>query len=857
MQSVKCIPIVKAFQWPLLVAVAPILLSSSGFAQFSGPCGENDCSITITSLDPLVEVVDITRPVVTHPRFNYGNLQPDDKITVIDAGGCVQTGGQGLTWKRYANPDGPKSDHLYFGSMELPGVLAKTRFRDLMGKTIEIPPGISPSLILYYEDDYYPDNGYYNPDPGTADQCLGADGGPAHVTLTIVHARTPVPRRTRTPVQPQEGPPLPWDLVALIQPDNPLRSDDNNFLLNPRWFWQTPGASQPPSSLNASSFPTNAKTRTDANLALAAATDPRLSGALNSTFITPLGGPIVCNGLHVNWTAVTYTGKLHWDGHSCGRPFGDDDYNIDIVGPTVLFTSFLAGGTSENSHGIHGEFAANETIDKFGQSSWWRRFHEAADADRTTNFLGICADSENGEGSHGGALIEGHDAVMTGLMGIDTVEHGNLLTRKPGAKAELHPVYALAIREAKIPNPADDAWAVFVRNWGNEGECSELDHPVERADDANKQVKSISIRFPRPLGIPPSAIAKLSPDTFTIASNVPSVGGESKIEAHMIPGGDAVLIFHLNKPSQKSYQFGEVHLEWAVPGATAQSLATVAAATPPAVAAATPPATGGEEEGAGDESAQLIALFNSLSPADREAVISRLEAAFPPETSPSELSTWTEVIGPPEPVTGDPIVYEGPDRDVAEVRAIGWGTLCEVTAGVTPLLPHFCTALNVAHIEAETFVAQSGGIRTFGSETGFGSGITDIDDGDWVRYPQVNFGDGTLDTFVALMARSHSGNHVEVHLDALDGEGIASIATERTGKDESDLGTFREQSASMASVTGVHDVFIVFKSKPRDGEEHPFREGHHIKKHHFRREHDIGNFDWFALRHMGTNEASR
>jgi hypothetical protein len=446
---------------------------------------------------------------------------------------------------------------------------------------------------------------------------------------------------------------------------------------------------------------------------------------------------------------------------------------------------------------------------------------------------------------------------MTGLMGLDTVVHDRKDVSLP-RKAELHPVFALAIREAQTPNPADDAWAVFVRNWGNQGDCSIKQHYAERGTGSNNPVKSISIRFPRPLGISPSAIAKLSPDTLTFANQVPSVGGQPSIEQNAIPGGDMVLIFHLNTPTRQSYQFGEVHLVWAVPGATAQPQAIATAATPPAVAAATPPATGDAEEGPGDESAQLIALFNSLSPSDREAVISRFEAAFPPATSPSEPSTWADVIiGPPEPVTGDPIVYEGPDRDVAEMRAVGWGALCDVTAGVTPLVPNFCTALNVAHIEAETFVAQSGGIRTFGSETGFGSGITEIDDGNWVQYPHVNFGDGTLDTFVALMASFHSGDHVEVHLDALDGEEIASIATQRTEKDESDLGTFREQSAPIASVTGVHDIFIVFKSKPCDEEEHPFEQRHEIKKHHFRREHDIGNFDWFALRHTGTNEGFR
>src|SRR5256885_12486833 len=100
MQSVKSIPIVKTVQWSSLVGAALILLSGSGFALISPGPVENDCSIAVTSLAPLTEVVDITQPVVTHPFFNYGIIDPGDKIT-IDAGGCVQTGGKGLTWKRY------------------------------------------------------------------------------------------------------------------------------------------------------------------------------------------------------------------------------------------------------------------------------------------------------------------------------------------------------------------------------------------------------------------------------------------------------------------------------------------------------------------------------------------------------------------------------------------------------------------------------------------------------------------------------------------------------------------------------------------------------------------------------------
>jgi hypothetical protein len=184
----------------------------------SGPCGKDDCNISLVQrndvfpdlgtasarapLPPKKVEVDITRPVVTEGAFDYKSVVFRSGDTVaIDAGGCVQTGGHGRTWKRYVNPSGPNSDHLYFGSMEIPAVsdfgsgspadiLTQTRFSSLIGKPLVKVPNIASStlatLVLHYTDDGYPDNGYYSHDDGTGNQCaLAVDGGDAHITLTI------------------------------------------------------------------------------------------------------------------------------------------------------------------------------------------------------------------------------------------------------------------------------------------------------------------------------------------------------------------------------------------------------------------------------------------------------------------------------------------------------------------------------------------------------------------------------------------------------------------------------------------------------------------------------------------------
>jgi hypothetical protein len=175
----------------------------------SGPCGEDDCNISLLDSGTprlpgtIKRVVDISRPVVTESSFDYKSVVFRSGNTVaIDAGGCVQTGVLlGGTWKRYVNPSGPNSDHLYFGSMEIPAVsdfgnspppdiLAETRFSSLVGKPSVNVPSIAPAtlatLVLHYADYVYTDNGYYLHNDGTGNQCaLGNDGGEAHITLTI------------------------------------------------------------------------------------------------------------------------------------------------------------------------------------------------------------------------------------------------------------------------------------------------------------------------------------------------------------------------------------------------------------------------------------------------------------------------------------------------------------------------------------------------------------------------------------------------------------------------------------------------------------------------------------------------
>jgi hypothetical protein len=151
--------------------------------------------------------VRVDEPNVRQASTDYDSIRfrPGDVVR-IDAGGCVQTGGAGKTWKLYVEPQGEEADVYYHGLIWIPGVTDSfpqsptvpgyARLSGLLGRTLKIPNGSAPSglsLRLGYEDDDYGDNGYYSHDDGTDDQCKGV--GNAYVSITIENrARRVAPR---------------------------------------------------------------------------------------------------------------------------------------------------------------------------------------------------------------------------------------------------------------------------------------------------------------------------------------------------------------------------------------------------------------------------------------------------------------------------------------------------------------------------------------------------------------------------------------------------------------------------------------------------------------------------------------
>src|SRR4051794_30646091 len=183
--------------------ITSVLLNAVGMFALLGGAGLSRAEQITQSTFGNVDQWFIREPVVNLP-LKSGSTEEQGKfysqITItggdtifVSAGGCVQTGGHGLTWKRYVDPQGTNSDRLYHGRLILPG-LGDMRIDDFMnwyGGTWVAPGNRGDyfqSFYLSYEDDGPFDNGYYAHDNGTGNQCLNV--GSAFVSLTIIHQNT-------------------------------------------------------------------------------------------------------------------------------------------------------------------------------------------------------------------------------------------------------------------------------------------------------------------------------------------------------------------------------------------------------------------------------------------------------------------------------------------------------------------------------------------------------------------------------------------------------------------------------------------------------------------------------------------
>ena len=212
---------------------------------------------------------------------------------------------------------------------------------------------------------------------------------------------------------------------------------------------------------------------------------------------------------HVNWTAATYEGVIQWVSHSPAA-FNDDDYSW------LLSRLDRAGETVFNDGGVGVEFLAKETIDAF-QATFWSQFHQAVD-------------SEVGQPQ----LIDGHRAIVTGLVGLDAAH---------SIATELHPAYAMAINAQH--QPGHDVWAFFARNWGNEGYCSTDYHVLE--------IPTYKLLIPWEPG---ASSVRLGPQSEWYGLDARDYAFSA------VPGVGVLLSVHLGSWWKGALADGQIDLEW-------------------------------------------------------------------------------------------------------------------------------------------------------------------------------------------------------------------------------------------------------------------------------------------------------
>jgi hypothetical protein len=485
------------------------------------------CSGSIPQPTPGVSLrrCRIDEPIVTQRTTEYRTIvfTPGDFVTV-QAGGCVQTGGHGATWKNYVEPGGSDSRHLFSGLIWIPGITAGlVRIGALTDRTVRVPlsfqslPVSQMYLRLGYEDDDYSDNGYYDHDNGTDDQCRGI--GNAYVELRIQHNPYPVPGFDQNS---PSGTPAPFDLVANAW-------DANGLPENPQWGWQTTHTDLPnpdlwcPESFRSSQCTTQ-------NPTIDATSGIGLHNIVCS--IGARGSPYSFSG-HVNWFPGTYWGFLQWDGHS-DPIFDDDDYAIRMSTPNNAGLVDSNGGTLET------EFNSDETVDHF-LSPWWDKLHNAVQQDEAEWALALSTNREAPR-RYGRThdMIDNRKAFVTGLIGLDCEHH---------CHSESHPVYAMGVRQ-EDESSVIETWDIFVRNWGNEGYCSQYQHYVDFPES------TYSVLLPWK----PGALSVLVSGTF-FWGNINGISGS----VTTIENRGVVLSFQLPAPEDRPLVDGELRLQWYVP----------------------------------------------------------------------------------------------------------------------------------------------------------------------------------------------------------------------------------------------------------------------------------------------------
>lgn len=408
----------------LVVAIGMAATGRGDAPLASKSCGTGCLQWEISS--PPTSLNDFVTKQYPEITFDAGDL------VKVDAGGCAHKRKEesGTPTFQYLNPSGYVGRDSPGAIIYVPGVTAGfVPLNYLVGQEWAVPESIvlsQRSLWLGFApgQDRSPQ----------VHKCLPADtrAGDPHVTVLI--------RKGGSATKQSSGP-FPLDLVW-------SRTDVNGLPLNPRWSGQGPlpnGSWTPCQYGNCTPGITRERvlnggkcTRHTPYWDLADRAQDTAFECLPKSSKFRLAEPG-----HVNWAPVAFEGQIAFAGFDSN----DRDYNFEL-------TPDRGEGLFPDQSTLHVEFNRNDV--------------HALDVDfwRTLDNLAVDLGNDSEAAKHVGSKR----ATVIGLLGLDC-RHRD---RHNQCKLEIHPVYGMAIELARDSQPYGmiSKWAVMVRNWGGEGECS-------------------------------------------------------------------------------------------------------------------------------------------------------------------------------------------------------------------------------------------------------------------------------------------------------------------------------------------------------------------------------------------------
>lgn len=218
---------------------------------------------------------------------------------------------------------------------------------------------------------------------------------------------------------------------------------------------------------------------------------------------------------HVDWLPAQYSGTLYWGSLKHWYQLGDGDFNFALVpehGAGLTKDNFRAVAGGRAALGV--EFDSAEVGSHWG-TAWWKQLRKGPDQQRRN-------------------MVDGSHTLVWGLLGVDTEHY---------AHSETHPVYAIAIEDPHSTSE-DDVWHFFVRNWGNQGFCSQFYHNLP--DKLTMQVF-----------LPRSGAKSGELLTSDVSSDPKNLVWRFASVEH-----GALLTFELGDATKRHLFDGEVHIRW-------------------------------------------------------------------------------------------------------------------------------------------------------------------------------------------------------------------------------------------------------------------------------------------------------